>query len=122
MAIWWELAALVPRLKEQCRCVMSFICAYNSRFRRDICDLCGLYENDTVEHLVMRCTHFDIWRRGLERILLQRCDSPNLHLQDGWLHSLLHGGCNQGEGEMIAVAIYAMVQEVRQVKLQLQPG
>ena len=82
--------------------------------------MCESFENDTVRHLVARCNHFQDWRAKLLSELDNACcGEEHLWTREHWLEGVLCGGCDVGEGVIIAAAICTLVIEVKGVKASL---
>ena len=113
----WKLAVSNPKLKEKCRSVVSFMCAYNARYRMVNCEFCDCNELDTVQHLVLQCPMFRVWRDTFETDTQVKCELTDTLEGDAWLEHKFSGGCNESECETIVVRIHALIVDVRQRKL-----
>ena len=112
---WWQLAVSNPKIREKCRCTITFICSYDARFRNGRCQLCCSYDLDTVEHLITQCSYFEEWRSTLAQDIATMCNDPSQHGSE-WLASILSGGCNTNELTVIVEALCDMSCRLRHFK------
>lgn len=120
--VWWKLASHKPQLRNSCKIMMSFVAAYNSRYRLKQCCMCDDRAANTVEHLIEDCAHFSPWRASLKTSLENECTEEYHGWSDRrWIDGILSGGCNLEEAGTIVIAVHGLIDVVQTVLAGL-PG